>query len=137
MVDVPLLVEVAGNEALHARHRAAVEDLKVDGREVVVRIGRELALILGFRLHLHDLSRRIGIGFGAAKAVDGVVLLKEPAEHVVERAVLHHQHDEVLEIVEAWRRHKASAPRLRVGERAILARSADETFAVDEPYDHR
>jgi len=34
VLDVPLLVEVAGDEALHAGHVAAVEDLLIDRREV-------------------------------------------------------------------------------------------------------
>src|SRR4029077_6474850 len=109
-LDVPLLVEVAGDEALHAGHVATVEDLLVDRRKVVVRVRRELALILGLRRDLPDRSGCVRVRFVAAQPVDRIVLFEEPAEHVIERAVLHHEHDEMFEIVEAWR-HKRRTPK--------------------------
>lgn len=101
---VLLLIEVAGDEALHGcRQRrsvlGAVEDLEVDGGEVVVGVGVELALVLGERLDFDGSAGGVGVGLGAGEAVDVGKFFLERAEHVVEGAVLHHEHDDMLEVL--------------------------------------
>ena len=100
--DVLLLVEVAGDEALHGgRQRrtvlGAVEDLEVDGGEVVIGIGVELALVFGERLDGDLGAGGVGVGLVAGEAVDVRVCGHERAQHVIEGAVLHHQDDYMLE----------------------------------------
>lgn len=97
---VLLLIVVAANEALHGGREwrsfgRVSEDLQVDGGKVVIGIGIELALVFRQRLDRHLSAGGIGIGFVAGEAFDGCF---EGAEHVVERAVLHHENDNVLEL---------------------------------------
>lgn len=62
---VLLLLKVVLHEALHAGNArvalVAIEDLLVDGREGVIRIGIELTLKLGKRLHENLIALGVGI----------------------------------------------------------------------------
>lgn len=106
MGHVLLLVVVAAHEALHGgRQRRSfggiAEDLQVDGSEVVVGVGVELALIFGLWEYGDLSASRIGVGLVAAEPVDGGILRFECAEHVVEGTVLHHQDDDMLELLDS------------------------------------
>jgi len=99
---VLLLIEVAGDEALHGGSQrrpvlGAVEDLQVDGGKMMVGIGVKLALVRGKWLDRDVCAGRVGIGLRAGKAVDVGICGFERPEHVIEGAVLHHQDDDVLE----------------------------------------
>ncbi len=106
MADVLLLVIVAAHEALHrGRERrpfgGVAEDLEVDGGEVVVRVGIELALVFGLGLDGYLGSSSVGVSLVAGEAVDGGILRFEGAEHVVEGTVLHHENDDMLELLDS------------------------------------
>jgi hypothetical protein len=77
--------------------QGVVEYLQVDGGEMMVWIGVELALVLGERLDLDQGAGGVGIGLVASEAVDVRVSGFECAEHVVEGSVLHHENNDVLE----------------------------------------
>src|SRR5207302_3310483 len=79
------------------------EQLLVNRREVMIRIGIELPLEGSLRLYLGRLIGGIGIGLVALEAIDAVVLGIESAQHVVERAVLHHQDDDVFQVIQSSR----------------------------------
>lgn len=106
MADVLLLVVIAANEALHGGRerrplRGIAEDLEINGGEVMIGIGIELALIFGERKDWDLGSGGVGIGLITGEAVDGGVLGLEPAEHVVEGAILHHENDDMLEVFDS------------------------------------
>ena len=66
---------------------------------MMVGIGIELALELGERLGGRRGARRVGIGLRPVEAVDARVGRLQRTEHVIEGAVLHHQHDDVFQFV--------------------------------------
>jgi hypothetical protein len=68
---------------------------------VVVGIGIELALIFGLRQDRGLSAGGVGIGLVAIEPVDGWILRLQGAEHVVEGAVLHHKHDDMLELLDS------------------------------------
>jgi hypothetical protein len=68
---------------------------------VVVGIGIKLALIFGRGRDRHRHSRRIWIRFLPGQAVDFRPGGVQRAQHVIERAVLHHQNDDVLQILDS------------------------------------
>src|SRR5215471_9851157 len=112
MRDVLALQEVVLDEPLHRRRRAAVEDLLVNGVEVVVGIRIQLSLIVGERLHLYGVAFSVEVALVASDAVDSWIHGLERTEHVVERSVLHHENHEVTKIVEPSWRHSRASPRL-------------------------
>jgi hypothetical protein len=67
----------------------------------MVGIGIELALELGQRCDLGRFVGGVRISLIADEAVDSRVCRAESPQHVVERAVLHHEYDHVLEIVQS------------------------------------
>ncbi len=69
----------------------------------MVGIGVELALELRERLRRSRLAARVRIGLRAVEPVDPRVGRFQRAEHVIERAVLHHQDDDVFQFVETER----------------------------------
>ena len=81
-----------------------VEDLQIDGGEVMVRVRIELALVLGEWLNLDLSASVVRVGLGAGEAVDVGILRLEAAEHVVEGAVLHHEDHDVLKVLNAGQR---------------------------------
>ena len=110
VLNAALLVEVAFDEALHVWSSVRIlaggdsaEDLQVDRGKVVVGIGVELALVFGRGRDGYGDAGGIGIGFGAVKSVDGGVEALEAAKHVVEGAVLHHEHDDMLKLLKSWK----------------------------------
>ena len=68
---------------------------------MMVGVGIKLALELGERLDLGRLVGGIGIRFGSGKAVNIGILCLQGSEHVVERSILHHQDDDVGQIIKA------------------------------------
>ena len=106
--DILLLVEIALHEALHVgdavRIGASAEDLQVDGRKVMIGIGLQLGLKLRERLRLYRISIRIWIAQVRRDSVDLRIHRLQRPQHVIKRSVLHHQHDDVLQLVES-RRH--------------------------------
>ena len=107
MSDVLALVEVTGHESLHvggspSTGRAAI-DLHIHCRKVMVGIGIELSLKL--RQSLRPYGILVCVGIGERVGVDSVdrrILRFQRPQHVIERTVFHHQHDDVLQLVEAW-----------------------------------
>ena len=91
VLGVLLLIEVALDEALHGGGQrcpvlGVVEYLQVDGGEMMVRIGVELALVLGQGLDLDQGTGGVRVGLGAGEAVDvGVVALSAPSMWSKER----------------------------------------------------
>ena len=110
MAHVLPFAEVVGDETLHRRDVSTVEDLLIHIDEVVTGIGIELALVLRAILNRDDGARGVRVAFVPGQSVDARIRGLERPEHVVERAILHHQHDEVLEVVQACR-HTCDAPR--------------------------
>ena len=97
--EVLPLLEVALDEALHVGDARgaliATEDLQVNGREVMIGVGIELALKLGERLRKDLIPCVSGFDGPVDPSICGTHRLERP-EHVVEGAVLHHEHDYVL-----------------------------------------
>ena len=104
VIDALLLLKVALDKALHGGGAVGTglvaEDLLVDGWKVVIGVGVELALVFGERLDGCGSVGRVGVGLVAGKTVDVGVDRVERSEHVVERAVLHHEDDDVLELLD-------------------------------------
>lgn len=80
----------------------------------MVGIGVELALIFGLRQNGDLGSGGIGIGFVAGETVNGGMLGFECSEHVIEGAVLHHENDDMFELLDpgfgpVWRHCLAPA----------------------------
>ena len=78
---------------------------------MVVRVGIKLALIRRRRRHRHRDARRVRVSLMTRQPVDGWIGGTERPQHVIERAVLHHQHNDVLKVLDSWERaveHKAS-----------------------------
>jgi hypothetical protein len=71
---------------------------------MVIGIRVELSLKFSERLGWGRVAGRVGIGLRPVEAVDAGVSRFQRPEHVIEGAVLHHQHDEVFQFVES-RRH--------------------------------
>jgi hypothetical protein len=59
-------------------------------------------LKLGKRLYEDLVSLRVGVGLSAIHSVNLRVNRLQRSQHVVERAVLHHEHDNVFQSIEAW-----------------------------------
>ena len=97
VLHVPALLEVAADEPLHGGGGPAVEDLPVDRCEIVVWIRIELALVLRQRGHGRHAARGVRVALRAGQAVDPRVDRLQRTQQMVERAVLHHQDDDVLE----------------------------------------
>jgi hypothetical protein len=107
VVYVLLLVVIALHKSIHRRDGGrswgSVVQLLVHCRKVVIRIGIELALPLRQRHHLRGFICRVEVALVSREAVDpGIDCLQRP-EHVVKGAVLHHQYDDVLQVVQALR----------------------------------
>ena len=62
----------------------------------VVGVRIELALKLGKRLHEDLVALRVGVRLRPVHSVDLRVYRLQRSQHVVEGAVLHHEHDNVL-----------------------------------------
>ena len=96
-----------GDEAAHRRlflsfARAFAFDLPVDAHEVVARTDRELRVAERERqmrgaLMPVQLRRQRRVALLQSLDVRAPAVLAEVAEHVVERAVLHHQHHDVVD----------------------------------------
>ncbi len=101
-----LLLEITLNKSLHGGHTrgalVASENLLVHGREMVVGVRIELALKLGKRLHEDLVSLCVGVELRAVHSINLRVHSLQRSQHVIERAVLHHEHNNVLQGVEAW-----------------------------------
>ena len=106
MSHILLLLEIVLHKTLHGCHAlaalVAIEDLLVHGGKGMVGVRIELALKLGERLHEDLVSLRVGVGLRSVHAINLRVHRLQRSQHVVERAVLHHEHDNVLQSVEAW-----------------------------------
>jgi len=109
VLQVGLLVEVAAHETTHVRGAVgilsggdAAEDLEVGRGEVVVGVGIELTLILGGGGNRDGHAGGVRIGFLPGEPVDFGASGVERSQHVVKGTVLHHQHDNVLQILYAW-----------------------------------
>src|SRR5262249_43397119 len=102
---IPLLIVVALHKAAHGGFRGrtsiAKKELLVDGFEVVIGVGVELALKLRFGLDLYRFVCCIEIRFVTGEAIDRGVFSLESSEHVVEGAILHHQDDDVFQCVQS------------------------------------
>jgi hypothetical protein len=61
---------------------------------------RQLPLTLGIRLYLHRVAAYVWVGRVPCQAIDLGVLFHQLAQHVIKGAVLHHQHDDVLEVIQ-------------------------------------
>src|SRR5262249_43922557 len=119
--DIPALTEVALHKPAHRwnpvwRH-AAVENLQVDSGEVMIRIRIELSLIRRLRFDWRGVSGRIQVRFAASQSFDSRIDRLEPTQHVIEGSVLHHQDDDVFELVETSRHEPSSLTQERVRER--------------------
>ena len=105
VLDVPLLLVVAPDESAHGglavRRLVAVENLRVDAGKMVVGVGVELALIIRLGRDLDPLSLGILVALVPRQTIDGGVLLLQRPEHVVERAVFHHQDHDMLELIQS------------------------------------
>jgi hypothetical protein len=111
-----LLLIVALDKTLHVRDartdwRCATEDLQIHTREMMVRIGIKLSLELSEWLRRNHRIVDIGVSLRAVQAVYALVDRHERAEHVIERAVFHHKHDDVFQIVQAYRHSALNPPR--------------------------
>ena len=71
----------------------------------MVRIRIKLALKLGQRLFYDGVPVHVRVAEVIRNPVDPIVLRRQRAQHVVKRAVLHHQHDNVLEVIQSGWRH--------------------------------
>ena len=111
MGHVLLLLEVVLHKALHAGDAwdalVAVEDLLVDSGKGVVRIGIELALKLGERLHEDLVALGVRVLLRPVHSVNLRFGRLQRPEHVVEGAVFHHEYDNVFQGIETWR-HRAA-----------------------------
>ncbi len=67
----------------------------------MVGVGIELALVLGQGLDRGSTTGGVGIRFRSGEAIDVGVVGVERSEHVVEGAVLHHQHDDVFQLLDS------------------------------------
>ena len=96
---------IGADEALHVGLAVgaggSVEDLRVNGGEVVMGVWEELAAEFGARLDRDDGSGGVRIGFVAGEAVDEGVGGFEGSEHVVEGAVLQHENNDVFESLDS------------------------------------
>ena len=114
-IDVVRLREIVLHETLHIGEAPIAllpaVDLQIDAGKMVVGVRVELALELSVGLDFYGRALGVGIGFVSGEAVDLGVFLHQPAQHVVEGAVFHHQDDDVLEVVESGRRHTPSPSR--------------------------
>ena len=106
MSQVLLLLKIILDKSLHGGHaRGALiadENLLVYSRKRMVGVRIELALKLGKRLHKDLVSLRVGVGLRAVHSINLRVHRLQRSQHVVERTVLHHEHDNVLQGIEAW-----------------------------------
>src|SRR5512133_1767780 len=98
VIYILALMKIAFYKALHIGRSFSVitKNLQVDSGEVVIGIGIELSLKFRQGLNRSWVSTGIRIAFGSGQSIDTPVLLLEGTEHVVERAVLHHEYDDVL-----------------------------------------
>ena len=123
VLHVPALREVAVHEPLHRRdpigRRVAVEDLEINSRKMMVGIGIELPLILGKRLRRRNGAGAVRIELRPVDAVDPGVGRLQGTEHVIEGAVLHHQDDDVFQLVEAGRCHLVQQYRMGSAENTL------------------
>src|SRR5579884_1247872 len=103
MAHVVAFLKIALNEAFHGRwgRRAGGAEVKLlmNGGEMVIGIGVELALKLRLRLDPDGLVGGVEVGLLAGKSVDVRVHGPERPKHVIEGPVLHHKNDNVPEIV--------------------------------------
>ena len=103
-IDAGALRGVALDEPLHicdaaGPRRRAAEYLEVDAGKVVIGVMIQLALKFRIRLHGNHGAVHVGIGFIARQAIDFRIFLHQAAQHVVEGAVLHHEDDDVFEVI--------------------------------------
>ena len=113
MLYIPALIEVALHEPLHIRDacgaRLSAEDLQINRRKMMVGIGIELSLKLRQRLWLDLSTRRVRIAQLIGDPVDSRIHGLQRAQHVVKRAVLHHEHHNMFETIQpGW--HNAYSP---------------------------
>ena len=66
---------------------------------MVIGIRVELTLEFSERLGQGGLAGRVGIELRPVEAIDAGVRRFQRTEHVIEGAVLHHQHDDVFQFV--------------------------------------
>jgi hypothetical protein len=108
---VAAVLGVVGGEALHARRLLAghlcAEELLVDVGEKLAGVGAGQHHGAGRHRrgrgpHADGLAAAVGVGFLAREAVELGALRIQRAEQVVERPVLQHQHDHVLDCVQPW-----------------------------------
>ena len=68
----------------------------------MVGVGIKLALVGGFGRDSNGNASAVGVGLMAAKSVDRRVAGMKSSKHVVEGAVLHHEDNDVPEVLYAW-----------------------------------
>jgi hypothetical protein len=103
-VYIVRLREIVLNEPLHVGYASVTllptEDLQIDARKVMIGIRVELALELRVWRDLHDSAINVRIRLVSRKAINLGILLHQCTQHVIERAVLHHENDDVLKVVQ-------------------------------------
>jgi hypothetical protein len=100
------LLEIALDKPLHLRRpivhaQRIAEDLQIRALPRMVGIGIQFALCRRRRLHRLLVAVRVRIGLVAVQSVQRRPILLEIAQHVVERPVLHHQHNDMFELVQS------------------------------------
>jgi hypothetical protein len=100
---------------------------------MVIGIWIELALELSFLLNVDGGPVGIGIGLISCKPIDlGLFLLQRP-QHMVKRPVLHHQHNNVFQVVQPGRHRHPPHAFLRLTWFSAGSDSDRETFHHLEP----
>src|ERR1022692_2238874 len=129
--NVVLLLVIRLDEALHVGSGGAgiAENLQVHVRIVVPRIGLELALIFRQRLDRRQRAGGVGIRLGAVHSVDAGILRHHVPEQMIEGTVFHHQHDDVLELVDSGLGHQMGP--LRDDSTSKLHSYSSDTAAAD------
>jgi hypothetical protein len=135
--DIALLMEVAFYEALHVGLAVgagvSAKNLEVDGGKVMIGIGLQLRLKLSQRLRFDRIA--FGVGIGVRASIVNSADTWQRSQHVVEGTVFHHQHDDVLQIIESgWHdehsamMNSAAGAEKRFRERRFVGRKLFKSF---------
>ena len=113
MIYILALMIVRLDKSVHRRRGGAVlramEQLSVHVGKLVSGVRIQLALKLCQRLYRHRCACRVRIGFAAGQPVDPGILCRQTTKHVIERPVLHHEHHDVFQVVNARTSHEFSS----------------------------
>jgi hypothetical protein len=67
----------------------------------MIGVGIQLALERGLGLHFDRLVCGVRVSFSASEPVDPLVFGMERPQHMIEGAILHHEHHNVFQVIQS------------------------------------